>query len=243
MNADASRHPRSIVYAIYALAAGLLALGLAFGKRDEDAINRIPRPIRMLSSALVLACALLLRRDARCGNPRDAAMPLTAAGMGCDFLGDLVMAKVIPLPEYAIFGMAAFGAGHGLYMKAFAQRMQALALRSARARWTALGSAWAVALVSWWALVRSPAIKPALNYGALAYALLLSSMSGMGAALAAQDRRYTPLALGGALFFVSDIFLAAKLFRGTRFPQIGDVVWLTYIAGQALIVAQIGLVD
>jgi uncharacterized membrane protein YhhN len=98
-----------------------------------------------------------------------------------------------------------------------------------------------VALIGWWVLVRNPKIGAALNYGALLYALLLSSMSGLAASLAAQDRRYTPLALGGALFLASDMILASRLFRGLHFPQIGDVVWLTYISGQALIVAGMGL--
>src|SRR5207253_6003268 len=119
-----------------------------------------------------------------------------------------------------------------LYMRAFAQRARTLALRSTRVRWTALGGAWAIALAGWWLLVRNPSISPRLNYGALAYALLLCSMSGIAASLAAQDRRYRPLALGGTLFFASDMLLARELFRGARFPLAGDVIWLTYIAGQ-----------
>jgi hypothetical protein len=42
----------------------------------------------------------------------------------------------------------------------------------------AFGVAWLVALLGWLALVRNPKIGAALNYGALAYALLLASMSG-----------------------------------------------------------------
>jgi hypothetical protein len=156
------------------------------------------------------------------------------------------MAEVIPLPEHVLFGMLAFGGGHGLYIRALSERAcrspqpQQLA---ARARWMALGMAWSVALVGWRALVRNPKIGPALNYGALVYALLLSSMGGQAAALAAQDRRYLPVAIGGALFLASDMLLASRLFRATHFPQIGDVVWMTYITGQALIVGGMGLAE
>jgi hypothetical protein len=222
--------------------AVLLLLGLLFGKRDAKGVNRIPLPVRMLSSALVLACALLLRRAADDPERRVQA-GYVAAGMGAGTLGDLIMAEVIPLPEHVLFGMLAFGGGHTLYMRAFLRRARAEALRSGRARWASLGLAWAVALVGWWALVRNPKISPALNYGALVYALLLSSMSGLAAALAAGDRRFTPLAFGGALFLTSDIILASRLFRGTHFPQIGDAVWMTYITGQALIVGGMGLID
>jgi len=51
------------------------------------------------------------------------------------------------------------------------------------------------------------------------------------------------VAIGGALFLASDMLLASRLFRGTHFPQIGDVLWLTYIGGQALIVGGMVMAD
>jgi len=97
---------RRVARALYGLAGALLLLGLIFGKRDERGVNRIPKAVRMLSSALVLLCAVLQRRVGR--NELD----LVAAGMGCGFLGDLIMAQVVPLPEHVLFGMLTFGMGH-----------------------------------------------------------------------------------------------------------------------------------
>src|SRR5262249_20442721 len=191
----------------------------------------------MLSSALALACALLLRRAAVPEQRRQAE--LVAAGMASGFVGDLIMAEVIPLPEHVLFGMLIFGAGHSFYIRALLGR----APGSAKRQWACLGAAWLVGLLGWWALVHNPKLSPALNYGALAYGLLLSSMSGLAVARAAEDRRYAPVAAGGALFLASDMLLASKLFRNTHFPQIGDVIWLTYIGGQALIVAGIGMAE
>lgn len=213
---------------IYALAGLLLFLGLLLGRRDERGVNRIPRPLRMLSSALVLLAALL---QARRGSSR-----LVAAGMGCGFVGDLIMAELLPLPEHVLFGMLSFGVGHGCYLRALGARRRAAGLDIPAAGRAALPLAWLVALAGWLGLVRNPKISAALNYAALAYALLLASMAGAAAALATADRRYTGVALGGGLFLLSDIILAARLFRQAHFNQIGDVVWLTYIAGQALIV-------
>ena len=71
-------------------------------------------------------------------------------------------------------------------------------------------------------------------------ALLLASMSGMSAALAVRDRQYLSLAIGGALFFISDLILAGELFRNLFFPHIGDAIWLTYLTGQGLIVEALG---
>ena len=228
---------RRTTWALYCLAGVLLLLGLAFGKRDERGVNRIPKLVRMLSAALVLLCSVLQRRAGR--NQSN----LVAAGMGCGFVGDLIMAQVIPLPEHVLFGMLTFGVGHGCYIKAFTDRARRAGMPSLHVRGFAFGLAWLIALLGWLGLVRNPKIGAALNYGALAYALLLASMSGAAAALAAHDRRYMRPAIGGSLFLLSDMLLASRLFRGAHFEQIGDLVWLTYIAGQALIVEGLGRPD
>ena len=48
------------------------------------------------------------------------------------------------------------------------------------------------------------------------------------------------LAIGGALFLLSDLILAARLFNEVHFPLIGDVIWLTYGPAQMLIVYSVG---
>jgi uncharacterized membrane protein YhhN len=237
MRGTADHHPsRRAVFALYGLAAALLLLGLALGRPDARRRNRIPLPARMLSSALVLVAALLLWRDADTRSQHAAR--LIAGGMGCGLLGDLIMAKVIPLPQPVAGGMLAFGVGQVAYMRAFLERS-----RHATTPGHPLVStiaALALALAGWWGLVRNPAIGKTLNYGSLFYSLLLASMSGLAVSLAVQDRRYTPAALGGGLFLASDIILASELFRKTHFPSIGDLIWLTYILGQALIVESVG---
>jgi hypothetical protein len=79
-----------------------------------------------------------------------------------------------------------------------------------------------------------------VHWVALPYALLLASTAGLGSGLAIQDRRFIPLALGGALFLLSDLILAGDMFSDLFFRLIGDVVWLTYGPAQMLIVYSIG---
>ncbi len=226
---------RQLAYALLALAALVMLADLAIGNRG-DTRNRIPLPLRMISSLLVWSAALILWRSADPATRRQAG--LAAAGMGCGFLGDLIMARVIPLPEHVICGMLAFGAGHGCYISATTSHLaQRGALRSAT---MPLLASWLIGAMGWHFAARNPAKPATLNYAALAYALLLASMSGMGAALAMRDSRYLSLALGGALFFVSDLILAGELFRDLFFPHIGDVIWLTYLTGQGLIVEALG---
>jgi hypothetical protein len=190
----------------------------------------------MLSSLLVWLAALLLWRGATPASRQPAT--LAAAGMGCGFLGDLIMARVVPLPHHVIFGMLAFGVGHGCYIGATAHH---LARRDAlRTVPLPLLASWIVGAAGWYGVARNPAQPGVLNRAALAYALLLASMSGMSAALAARDRQYLSLAIGGALFFISDLILAGELFRDLFFPHIGDAIWMTYLTGQGLIVAALG---
>jgi hypothetical protein len=79
-----------------------------------------------------------------------------------------------------------------------------------------------------------------LHWAALPYALLLASTAGFATGLALQDSTFLLLALGAALFLLSDLILAAQLFNHLQFPLIGDVIWLTYGPAQMLIVYTLG---
>ncbi len=70
--------------------------------------------------------------------------------------------------------------------------------------------------------------------------LLLASTAGFATGLALQDSTFIPLAIGTALFLLSDLILAAQLFNKLHFPLIGDVIWLTYGPAQMLIVYTLG---
>lgn len=230
---EAMQTSRTIPRVLIGLAGILLLAGLAYGKRHEpaQARNHIPRPIRMLSSALVLLAALVYARQ----NPGPQSR-YAAAGMACGLTGDLIMAELIPVPQRVIAGMLAFGVGHGFYLRACAESDTA----SPALKRSGLGLGWLVALLGWWALARNPKQPVVLNAAALGYAILLGSMAGKAGAMAAHQSHNLPLAAGGSLFLGSDLVLAGELFRELAFPGIGDLIWLSYISGQALIVDSLG---
>lgn len=221
-----------IVLALYGVVVGLHAISLAGGPLDAQGRHRIPLLVRMVSSAILVVCGLVLARDRAAEQSGDRSAALMAAGMGCGFVGDLAMAQVLPLPNHVIGGMLAFGVGHVLYIRAFVERARRLGQRAVVP--TVMGGAWLIAGAGWWALVRNPSLAPALNYGALVYAALLSSMGGCAVSLATQEQRQRLLALAGPLFIGSDMLLARELFQGV--PAGGDIIWVTYITSQALIV-------
>ena len=54
--------------------------------------------------------------------------------------------------------------------------------------------------------------------------------------LALVDGRFLPLAIGGALFLLSDLLIALRLFQNSQQPRLNDLIWLTYGPAQMLIV-------
>lgn len=154
-----------------------------------------------------------------------------AAGMAAGFIGDLFMARVLPAPNRVLGGMAAFGIGHILYIVAVVTYAPIGWL--GWLLWLGIG-----ALLAYLVILRGEQVT-LLHRAALIYALLLASTAGVSTGLALQQPIFTGLAVGAALFLVSDLFIAVDLFKPGRFPFLNNLIWLTYGPGQALIVASI----
>jgi len=227
----------TLLRVLLAVWAALLILGFAFGKLDEERINRIPRLNKILSSAILVACALIWWLAGAAGTPLAGYAALLFFGMAFSFLGDVIMAELLPLPQHVLFGIGAFGVAHVLYISGYLRLGGVLGLQDGRARAAGLAVFLVLAVVLWWVLICSPQTPAVLlNYGSLGYALLLAAMAGLAVSLALQEPRFVPLALGAVLFLISDVFLGHRLFQGGKFLLVGDLVWMTYIVGQLLIV-------
>ncbi len=222
-----------VAMALLALWAAFLFGGFALGQ-DPEGIRRMPVWTRMASSATLVILAWYLAWLAS-GSQIQGYAAAIALGMSLGFLGDLFLAELLPVSQRVLWGMAAFGLGHLAYiggMLGLARRLPGFApVRwEILAFWLLLGG-----LLCYWIVLRGQE-RTVLHWAALPYALLLASTAGLATGLAFQDVRFAPLALGAALFLISDLILATQLFNGARFPLIGDVIWLTYGPGQMLIV-------
>ncbi|MCC7355405.1 MAG: lysoplasmalogenase [Anaerolineae bacterium] len=215
--------------------ATLLFGGFAFGKADAGRIRRMPTWTRLTSSAALVVAGWSWFWITR-GNAANSFALLVAIGMTFGFLGDLFMARLLPVSRYVLGGIGAFGLGHVVYIAAFLRLGNQAGLAAAGARWIAWILWLLVGLVGWYLAVYRGQRPTALHRAALPYALLLASTAGFATGLALQAPVFVSLAIGGALFLLSDLILAAQLFNGVRFYLIGDVVWLTYGPAQALIV-------
>jgi hypothetical protein len=152
----------------------------------------------------------------------------------------LWLAGLLPSGRSVRGGIASFGIGHLFYITAFWRYANQNGLDDLARQLIALALWLIIGAVGWYLVVgRGRPLTP-LHWAALPYALLLASTAGVASGLAWQDGRFLPLALGTALFLLSDLILAGELFAGLQFPLIGDIIWLTYGPAQMLIVYSTG---
>jgi hypothetical protein len=225
--------------------AALLFGGFIFGGTG-DAARRMPTWTRMASSATLVVAAFSWYAFSR-GTPAAGYALVVAFGMTFGFLGDLLLAGVLPGGRNVIAGILSFGIGHVFYIVAMLRFATAAGLTSSGPRWEALAVWLLIGLTGWYLVVwrgaASGGIAPTIvHWIALPYALLLATTAGLATGLALQDGRFIPLAIGAGLFLLSDLILAGEMFSGLTFRLIGDVIWLTYGPGQMLIVYSIGYV-
>ncbi len=209
--------------------------GFVFGARKADGAARMPAWTRMASSCTLVVAGWLWYAFTRETTIGGYAL-LIALGMTLGFLGDLFLAPVFPLAEPTLAGIAAFGLGHVAYLVALLNFANAHGLNAPTPRWIALAIWLLIGVVGWYLVVFRGQKATVLHWAALPYALLLASLAGVATGLALQSAFFVPLAIGAALFLLSDLILAGELFAELSFPLIGDVIWLTYGPAQALIV-------
>lgn len=154
-----------------------------------------------------------------------------AAGMSVGLVGDLYMARVLPAPSRELAGMLAFGLGHIFYITAVVTYAPVGWI--AWIVWLLLGG-----LLGYFVVMRNTQ-PPVIRRGALGYTLLLASTAGVATGLALQQPLFSGLAVGAALFLVSDLLIALDLFAKHKFPAMNTLIWLTYGPAQALIVTSI----
>jgi len=228
--------------ALWILWALALFGGFLIGKPDAKNEHRIPRPARMTASAL-LVIAAWVSAFAAGGVSFDHLTTWAALGMTMGFVGDLLMADLILHGENRVLGgMAAFGLGHVLYIVGILTFIDMAALYVVDIIAVPLMFFWlGVAIVGWYRAVWRGSEKTLLHRIALGYALLLASTAAAASAAMTGAAFMLVVTLGAGLFLLSDLILAAQLFRGAHFKRIGDVIWFAYSPGQMLIVYGVAL--
>jgi hypothetical protein len=193
--------------------------------------------LRMVSCLMLVVAAWagwgILRR-----TQASNAILLVAIGMTLGFYGDSHVGDRLwwpPFPNKIVGGIAFYGLGHLAYVAACVAigRIKAL---SGGLRWWRPIIFWQISAVFLWAAVALTSNKEvALRLPTLLYTLLVAATPGFATALAVQCPIYRWMALGGAMFLVSDILLAWQIFHAP-FPVVDELTWINYGGGEMLIV-------
>ena len=226
------------LHVLAALVLSTLVGGLALGRLNEERTCRLPRWLRIgLSGALLVSALIHLLWGAWETQARLYAI-FIFLGMLSGFAGDLIMARLVRVPNRLVFGMAAFGVGHLLYSAAFWGICQWI---GAWPGGLVASLVLAVLLVigAWWRLIRKPGGSRAINLGSLGYAVLIALMVVLALRVASQVTCLTGLGVGALLFLVSDLVLGNWQVRGHAWTSVNDLIWTTYVLGQLLIVSSV----
>ncbi len=223
----------AIVLLGYAAVPVVLMVAFIFGHYNTDRTRRTIKPLRLSTSWILVICAWIIWAAS---TTLSAPALLIALGMTFGALGDLVLADVIPLPKRMISGILVFSIGHLCYIASFSQTARLLGLNDPFAESLLWVVFVIVAAFLWFFLIYNPAKSRVLNIGSLIYGWLIAVMTGTATALALSDPRFTLTAIGGVLFLISDMILGNRELRDHGWFLVHDVVWVLYIAGQALIV-------
>jgi YhhN family len=163
-----------------------------------------------------------------------------ALGMTLGTLADVYGAfKVIRFTEPLVMIIPLFALGHVGYVCGTLTLASRLKL-TGHSKWTkVLASAVVVyclvGLGLWVALVYPSEDLTSMHVPTAVYTIFLAVAAAVMAAVAWLDRRFLAMGIGGALFLISDGFLAVRLFQD-NWRGIGDLCWITYGIGQMLIV-------
>ncbi|MCL4394923.1 MAG: lysoplasmalogenase [Chloroflexi bacterium] len=216
----------------------LFAIGLIGPWRDppERSTNgRLPRPVRiLLSLSLLAAVSVIWASGAR--SPAYAQWVLW--GMFASFVGDLIMARLIPLPNRLIGGMAAFAVAHACYITAYLVTINRASFTLSLDRLVTglsfgVGLYGVISVLGWLLVIRNPEKSRSVNVGALLYGMWIGVMASFALALAyTLGGAFWLTAFGGLAFVASDFIIGVTEIRGLSLKNANDWVWLTYVIGQ-----------
>lgn len=215
-------------------------IGWAGPWRDPPELKsngRVAWPVRMGLSFSIVVGALLVWIDASEGAATAYAR-FAFLGMTASFVGDLVMARLISVPNRLIGGMVAFGVAHALYIGAYTSAVGASGSSIMNVGlflgFVVFGGA---TFYGWQAYIRNPSKPDAVNLGALLYGSWIAIMAAFAVGMAsALGGGWWLAAFGGLSFVVSDFLIGITDIGEMTIENANDWIWLTYLAGQMGIV-------
>lgn len=145
------------------------------------------------------------------------------------FLGDLILAKIIPVPESFLTGMASFAVGQILYILLFKKVLKEAEQRTRDRIFYRSMLVMGVVLLGVWSCLVIPADADLLlTIAILVYGGLLVTMASYAMQLIVLSNKYLLVGLGGVSFLISDMVIALTSVVGMDIPAKKHVIWFTY---------------
>ena len=145
------------------------------------------------------------------------------------FLGDLILAKIIPVPESFLTGMAAFAIGQILYILLFRKVLKEAKQKTRdRIFYQSIVVLGLILLGVWGCLVIPADADLMLTIAILVYGGLLVTMASYAMQLLVLSKKYLLVGLGGVSFLISDMVIALTSVVGMEIPQKKHIIWFTY---------------
>ncbi|MGM9989037.1 MAG: lysoplasmalogenase family protein [Bacillaceae bacterium] len=157
-------------------------------------------------------------------------------GMFCSAIGDVIMARLLPLKERLYGGMLFFAFAHVFYIAAYFRLLQ-----HNNASYFVIFSSLAIGFILlsfiWRKIAYSPERPLSFNIATLSYALIIGTMGIVAGTVAYYSNGSFILPVIGAFIFViSDSLIAISEIQKKNFVHSALWVWITYVIAQLLIV-------
>lgn len=191
-------------------------------------------------SSLVLSVAAWINCSIHWNNRFGSFTILIASGMTLGMLADLYgNFETIRFTETLPMIILLFAIGHAFYIGGIWNLAGWWKLTEKR-RWKRILLAclaiYCIIGIAFWVILVSPSDNHKnIHFPTAFYTILLSATAAIMTAAALFDKRFLIMAVGGFLFFTSDILLAVRLFQGNLYG-LGDFCWIAYGTGQMMIV-------
>ncbi|MBN1427128.1 MAG: lysoplasmalogenase [Anaerolineae bacterium] len=234
MNHDRSPTYLFVLVVLFVVWLVAYIVGMLVGKPNTLQTRRLPLSGRLTMIGVVLTFGAIGWLGLTYGTSFEHYAFWILLGLIAGAIGDLLMSGIFSTAQAELLALVAFGIGHLCYATAI---LTVQSLLSVQGTYLFIGAAigMTAGCVIWLRFVRNPFGRRRMNIGSLVYGTVLFAAAGMGAGLATASSRMMIMAVGLALFAVSDVILAQYILRRRRFPYIRDVVWVIYSAGQLLI--------
>ena len=171
-----------ILSSLALLWACLLFGGFIFGKLNDEGTRRMPTWTRMTSSFTLVVIGWLWWFFTHDTSYNTLALAF-AIGMSFGWLGDLFMAKLIPLKNHVLGGIASFGLGHVAYILGLIHTSNVFQLTDILIQAITLATWLILSVILWYVIVYRGSEKSFLHKASLPYALLLASTAGLAMGL------------------------------------------------------------